>query len=176
MCVAYVLKSEDYYRNFKQSIRSKDTFLTYDHRLKAFMKYRRIAEGQYSQLIEGKDVKQIEAEIIDFIVFLKERHYSLGSQKGYLNALIHFYSYNDIVISRKKLSGFLSNDDYNVLTSEDNNNSNEGGGEKPYTHEQTAKLLDFADIRTKVIILVMSSAGLRLGALPSLISFSAAWV
>jgi hypothetical protein len=37
--------------------------VTYDHRLKAFMKYRGLGEGQYSQLIEGKDIKVIEAEI-----------------------------------------------------------------------------------------------------------------
>lgn len=57
MTSTYVLKpkSEDYYRNFKQSIKSKDTFVTYDHKLKAYMKYRGFTE--YSQLIEGKDAR-----------------------------------------------------------------------------------------------------------------------
>jgi hypothetical protein len=78
-------KSEIYYRKFKQSIKSKETFVTYDHRLKAYMKYRHLTE--FSQLINGsdgqgkKDVKQIEDEIIDFIILLKERNYSLASQK-----------------------------------------------------------------------------------------------
>jgi hypothetical protein len=54
------------------------------------MKYRHLTE--FSQLINGsdgqgkKDVKQIEDEIIDFIILLKERNYSLASQKGYLHA------------------------------------------------------------------------------------------
>jgi hypothetical protein len=49
------------------------------------MKYRHLTE--FSQLINGsdgqgkKDVKQIEDEIIDFIILLKERNYSLASQK-----------------------------------------------------------------------------------------------
>jgi hypothetical protein len=50
------------------------------------MKYRGLsaADGEnYSKLIEDKDVKLIEAEIIDFIVSLKERNYSLASQKSY---------------------------------------------------------------------------------------------
>ena len=162
----YMLKSsEDYYRKFKQSIKSKDTFVTYDHRLKSYMKYKGIAEGQYSQLIEGKDVKQIEEEITDFVIFIKERNYSLSSQQGYLNALNHFYDINDVTIRRKKISKFLSNDDNNVVTLEDNDNdgdSSGGGGDTPYIHEQIAKLLDFADIRTKVIILLMSSSGMRL--------------
>ena len=57
----------------------------------------------------------------------------------------------------------MSNDD-NVLSdfqhdiSQGNNNSSntqlsqpKGDGDKPYTHEQIAKLLEFADIRTKVM-------------------------
>jgi hypothetical protein len=65
-------RSENYYRKFKQSIKSNETFVTYDHRLKAYTKYRGFTE--YSQLIgEGKDVKQIENEIIDFIFLLLPR-------------------------------------------------------------------------------------------------------
>jgi hypothetical protein len=81
--------------------------------------------------------------------------------------LNHFYDINDVTIRRKKISKFLSNDDNNVVTLEDNDNdgdSSGGGGDTPYIHEQIAKLLDFADIRTKVIILLMSSSGMRLGA------------
>ena len=55
MTSTYVLKpksEEDYYRNFKQYIKSKYTFLSYNHRLKTFMKYMGIADGQYSQLVE----------------------------------------------------------------------------------------------------------------------------
>jgi hypothetical protein len=99
---SYVLKSEDYYRNFKQSIKSKLTLVSYDQRLKAFMKYKGILASDYAVLIEGKDVREIEADIIDFIVSLKDRHYSLESQKSYLNALIHFYSINDVMVRRKK--------------------------------------------------------------------------
>jgi integrase len=171
-------KSEIYYRKFKQSIKSKETFVTYDHRLKAYMKYRHLTE--FSQLIDGscagegeKDVKEIEDEITDFIIFLKERNYSLASQKGYLDALNHFYDVNDITIRRKKISKFLSNDDIIITTNDidtNDNNTNDysGNGDKPYTHEQIAKLLNFADVRTKVMILLMCSSGMRIGALPTL--------
>jgi integrase len=139
------------------------------------MKYRHLTE--YSQLIDGsdgqgkKDVKQIEDEITDFIIFLKERNYSLASQKGYLHALNHFYDVNDITIRLKKISKFLSNDDVVFSETEkehDLNNNDSGNGDKPYTHEQIAKLLEFADIRTKVMILLMCSSGMRIGALPTL--------
>jgi integrase len=141
------------------------------------MKYKRIPQGEHSQLIieegeEGskykyKEIRQIESDIIDFVIFLKERHYTLSSQKTYLNALIHFFSINDITLNRKKISKFMPNDDLVSETLDDVNEGGAGGddNDKPYTREQIAKLLDFADIRTKVMILLMSSAGLRLGAL-----------
>jgi integrase len=74
------------------------------------------------------------------------------------------------------LSAYLSNDDViEETTNYDNNNDNNStesnncdSGDKPYTHEQIARLLEYSDIRTRVIILIMSSAGLRLGALPIL--------
>jgi integrase len=163
-----------YYYNFKQTIKSKDTFVTYDYRLKDYMKYRGIEQGHYSQLIEGKELKDIEHEISRFIAFLKERNYSLSYQRGYLYALNHFYDANDITIRTKKISKYMSNDDNNN-NSDNNDSDSEGGdgnaatnGEKPYTREQIAKLLEFSDIRTKVIILLMCSSGMRVGALPIL--------
>jgi integrase len=127
------------------------------------MKYIGLAEGEYSQLIEGKDAKQIEDKIIDFIISLKERHYSLASQKAYLSALLHFFNINDVMLRRNKISKYLSNDD-TVVVAEEITTTND----KPYTYEQIAKLLEFSDIRTKVAILLMCSSGMRLGALPLL--------
>ncbi|MFL6368382.1 MAG: tyrosine-type recombinase/integrase [Nitrososphaeraceae archaeon] len=176
MTSTYVLNNkscEDYYRRFKEAIKSKDTFLSYTDQLKVYIKYRGIADGQYFQLIEDKDTRTIEDDIIDFIISLKERNYSLASQKACLSALIHFYSINNLVLNRKKIGKFLSSDDVIIVNNNNNNLTSEvsqdqGSGDKPYTYERIAKLLEFSDIRTKVIILIMSSAGLRLGALPTL--------
>jgi hypothetical protein len=47
---------EDYYQNFKQSIKSKDNFLAYDHRLKTYMKYKQIlpdSSDVYLDILEG---------------------------------------------------------------------------------------------------------------------------
>jgi site-specific recombinase XerD len=80
------------------------------------MKYKGISLGDFASLIEGKHTREIEADIRDFIKSLKDRHYAFASQKTYLAALCHFYSFNDVVLNRKKLSGFLSNDDCAVTT------------------------------------------------------------
>jgi adenylate cyclase class IV len=74
MGISYnVIKSDDYYyRNFKQSIRSKETLRSYDNKLSSFMTFKGTPAGQYSQLIEGKSVKEIESDVIDYIISLKE--------------------------------------------------------------------------------------------------------
>jgi len=118
------------------------------------------------------DAKIVESDIIGFLVSLRERHYSYGSRQCYLNAICHFYDINDVPIRRKKISRFLgSNDDESVATADDNDITGglvEYREDKPYSHEQIARLLEFSDERTKIMILLMSSAGLRLGALPGL--------
>jgi hypothetical protein len=119
--------------------------------------------SSYDQLIEGKTTTAIETQIIDFIVDLKSKGYTYGTQRAFLNAICHFYDINDVYLNRKKINRFVSDND--SIVSEEITQTVE---DKPYTHQQIQKLLDFSDIRTKVIILVMASAGLRLGALPLL--------
>jgi integrase len=117
-------------------------------------------QDQYLQLIKGKSVSNIEDDIHNFITSLGNRHYTLNSQKAYLNAIIHLYTMNNIILNRKILARYLSNDDVSV------DDELQQEHDKPYTREQIARLLEFAtDLRTKVMILLMASAGLRVGAL-----------
>jgi site-specific recombinase XerD len=95
---SYILTPEDYYRNFKQAIKAKETFNSYDQKLKTFMKYKGVSPTDFASLIQDKDTRQIEADVINFIISLKEKHYSLRSQDAYLSALIHFYSINDVIV------------------------------------------------------------------------------
>jgi hypothetical protein len=62
------IRPEDYYRNFKESIND-----SYNNKLKAFMRFKGVAEGQFSKLVEAKDTRQNEADITDFIISLKEK-------------------------------------------------------------------------------------------------------
>jgi hypothetical protein len=98
-----------YYRNFKQSNKAKNTFNSYDPKLKGFMKYNGISLEDFSSLIEEKNIRQIEADVIDFIKLLKESIIPYLLRR--LSALVHFFSINDVIIRRKKIAKFLSNDD-----------------------------------------------------------------
>ena len=61
-----------HYRNFKQSNKAKNTFSSYDQKFKAFMKYKGISLEDFPSLIEEKNTRQIEADVISFIILLKE--------------------------------------------------------------------------------------------------------
>lgn len=139
-----------YESNFINSIRSISTRRTYEFR---FNKYREFA----SDKLLLADSRLIENQIIDFIFSLKKRGLRQGSLNGYLSAITHFYVMNDIMLNRKKITKFINMDERNKR------NQNQG-----YTTEQIQKLLDICDERTKVIILIYASTGIRLAALPAL--------
>jgi integrase len=100
--------------------------------------------------------KKLEGLIRDYITHLKvDQKLAYNSVNMYVASISHFYQMNDVSLNWKKLSKFKGK---RRLAVED----------KPYTKEQIRQLLDFADLRTKCMILLMSSAGLRRGAIPNL--------
>jgi integrase len=134
--------------NFLNSISSKATSKLYQF---CFNKYR---EFTNDNLIG--DHKTIENQIIDFIFSLKNRGLSQRSVKTYFVAITHFYTMNDIVLNRKKITKFINTDERKKSKNE------------AYTSEQIHKLLDICDDRTKLIVLIFASTGIRLAALPPL--------
>ena len=70
-------------------------------------------------------------------------------------AIAHFYAMNNVVLNWRRLSKFKGKKRLAV-------------DDKPYSKEQIRQLLDFADLRSKCIILLMCSGGLRRGAIPDL--------
>jgi integrase len=100
--------------------------------------------------------KKLEGLIRDYITHLKiDMKRSYNTVNLYVASISHFYQMNDVILNWKRLSKFKGK---KRLVVED----------KPYSKEQIRQLLDFADLRTKCVILLMSSAGLRRGAIPTL--------
>jgi site-specific recombinase XerD len=95
-------------------------------------------------------------DICDFVTHLRKEGIASGSISLYLAALSKFYSMNDITtLNWKKIHSF------------------EGEREKvaedrPYTHSEIQMLLGRSGIRNRAIIQIMTSAGLRVGAVPLL--------
>jgi len=193
MSSKYIIKPGDYYRNFVRSLSPK-TLESYDYKLRRYMQFLGIspspspstspssdkprrktkpssynvpdyAEEDYAKIIEGKSVEQIEDEIRNFIEWQKDQHYAASSQSHYLCAISKFCYQNCIKLNSEWLSSFVSNDDVVIKTEQDLEQQENRG----YSREEISKLLEFCkSLRTQVMILLMASSGMRLGALPIL--------
>lgn len=150
---ASISNSDNAYINFIESIDSKYTKQVYRLTLGYFMKFIKIQN--YDDIIKI-DAATLESYIRDFIIYLKEeRRLAPASIHLYIAALAHFCDMNDVIIRWKKLKKFKPK-------------SRRQQDDKPYTREQIQQLLTNAGPRERAIILLMSSAGLRRGAIPLL--------
>jgi integrase len=137
--MSLVLEGRPYY-NFINSLHSEPTKKTYRYTLVRFMRF-------YQLLSVDKllDLSSKDQCIIDYLL----------SQKGYqskalsLNAIKKFYEMNDIILNWKKISCYLG---------AKQKNKNRG-----YTHEEIQQVLAISDQRMKMIILLLSSSGVRVG-------------
>jgi integrase len=85
----------------------------------------------------------IQSQLIDYVIHLREEKMLVSKTiHSNLEALKKFYDTNDVELKGKK--------------------------DRPYAHQEIAKMLEKSDQRTRIAILLMCSAGLRVGALPSL--------
>ena len=72
-----------------------------------------------------------------------------------INALKKFCEMNDLVLNWKKISQYIG--EYQRVAKD-----------RAYKHEEIKTLVDSADLRMKVILLLMASSGMRIGAIPDL--------
>ena len=91
--------------------------------------------------------------IIMFIEFCKQRKLSYNTIHGYITGIHHFYEYNDINLKWKRINAHLPAKEKRI-------------DERAYTHEEIKRMVDIASLRDKAILLIMSSSGPRIDAVP----------
>ncbi len=151
-----------YYANFINSLSSKATKDDYGMTIKDFMRFLGIPEGNYADLVEGKDKNAIEIQIKSYLVYLRqERGVTYQTANHYLSAIKAFYYENsDFEFKWKRIKNHLGED----------TGPAKKGKDRGYTLEEIQIMLENArDPRTKVAILLMASNGMRLGAVPDLV-------
>ena len=100
-------------------------------------------------------IADIENMLVDYLLDLRKQDLS----SSYINlnfcALKLFYFMNDVRINKEKIGKYLGE-------------SKKKNVDRSYTHPEIKSLIDIADLRLKVVISVLASTGMRIGALPPL--------
>lgn len=141
------------YSNFIDSIASKFTKSGYVNTLKNFMLF--LKTDKYSDLTTMSQDRIFDS-IKSYILHMKSTGLRSRTILIKLYALKCFYDMNDVEdIKWKKLKRFRGED----------SDINEDRG---YQHEEIQQILNVSDLRTKAVVLLLASSGIRVGALSTL--------
>ena len=139
------------YFNFIQA-HTAETRKTYKYYFSCYLQFNQLKD---SDLLLQKTPKEIEQNIIKYIMHMKESGLAPNTIYCACASVFSFYEMNDIDLRKRKIKKYIG----------ELRKIHKG---EAYTHQQIAKLLNVAPERLKVIILLLSSTGMRIGALPSL--------
>jgi integrase len=117
------------------------------------MNFIRITE--VDSLLESNSPKVIEAQLIDYIMSLRQDGISYSTIKYLVAPIFTFYQLNDVLLNKKKVFRYLG--EFKRVVKD-----------KAYTTEQIRQALQNADQRMRMIILLLASTACRIGALPAL--------
>jgi site-specific recombinase XerC len=143
------------YRNFVGTCRTPSTRYVYKKSLEYFLSYLRLGTGDYVKLL-NMDTKIAQMNICDYISYLRNQK-GLASQTvtAYVSAVRKFYVMNDVQLNWEKIHSFKGEEEKRA-------------DDRPYTHSEILTILQKTTPRNRAIILLMSSAGLRVGSISSL--------
>lgn len=136
-------------------LRSEHTKKGYRKCFQQFLKATQLTEQDLiNQALQSP--RLVESLIINHIRYLVEkRKLGHGTIKTHCFSIFHFFEMNDVILNKRKVIRFLP--------------PNEGTREdRAYTHEEIHQILDKCDERSRVIVLLMASTGMRVGAIPVL--------
>jgi site-specific recombinase XerD len=124
--------------------------------LRYYMHYLQLSPEAYDKLLvlADQDSKLTQMNICDYVSFLRKQK-SPATVSAYIAAIRKFYAMNDIQLNWDKIHSFEGEKE---KQSED----------RPYTHSEIQTLIQNASPRNRAIILLMTSSGQRVGAVPLL--------
>jgi hypothetical protein len=157
--------------NFIQSIGNPETRKEYVAGLKRFLVHYKIGRWEQLEKLQLKESesllkssceellklspKMLEDILIDYIVFMKSNDRSKGLIGQQIGSVRKFLVTNRITLNWDFINQYKGE-------------FKKKQKDEAYTHEQIQKLLDISGIRTRVLVLIFSSTGARVGAIPDL--------
>jgi integrase len=140
-------------QTFLYSIKSKETQKVYLNYLKYFQDFNK--SNIEDLLILSLHPKSIEEILIRYIVFMREKGLAYQTILGRLSAVTAFLEVNDVTVNHKKLKRFMGENNKTIR-------------DEAYTREDLSKMFEQATFRTRLIISIYSSTGIRKAALVDL--------
>jgi len=135
---------------FENSIHSKVTLKSYTYALHKFIEYFKLRD--YDSLAEMQS-KMLQEMIEDYVMYMKSRSLSRSSINTPINALQLFCESNDVDIKWKKIRRMAPQQKKRT-------------GKKAYSTKDIQNMLKFEPkLRNKVIIHILTSTGIRVGAI-----------
>jgi integrase len=138
---------------FEQSIKSEFTRNVYIVCLKKYFQFP--GSSKFVECDHTTDPRKVEKHIIDYIISLKKEGKGYSGIKNYVSAICKYYKVKDVYLNTNKISQFLPE-------------FKKSKKDRPYRYEEIQKLLEIADERMRVVILMLASTGMRIGAIPDL--------
>jgi site-specific recombinase XerD len=140
-------QEQEVYFNFINSLKSPVTKEVYNINIQYYLKFCNL-----SKLSELVTIQEPQKQIIKYIMSLRQKALATCSINTMLYAIYHFYEMNDITLNRKKINMFKGEPTLKPI-------------DRAYNYDEIKKILDISDLRMKVVIGLMYSAGLRVGAI-----------
>ncbi|MGD1837409.1 MAG: hypothetical protein ACPKPY_05055 [Nitrososphaeraceae archaeon] len=155
-------KNSEAYQNFIMSLSSTYAKRTY-HVLNKFIKFIKLdGQDKYKKLVEF-DINTIATMIKDYVIDAKEKGRSQQSINIDCAAIKHFFEMNDIEIKwTKKLNKFKN---MKIDTKNNNDDNDTDKKDRAYIMEEIRQAFNGSeDLRGRVIISILTSTGIRVGA------------
>jgi hypothetical protein len=141
------------YISFINGLRSPATKKGYRNSLKRYMNYHKITNTD-DLLTHQTNPRLIEKQIIEYVISLRKDNIAYATIAFLVAPVFTFYQLNDVLLNRKKVFRYLGEFKLAVR-------------DKAYSIELIQIALQNADQRMLMILLILSSTGARIGALPS---------
>jgi integrase len=140
------------YDKFIKSCRSEVTKKAYAFILNRFMAHYELSD--YEDIL-SLSVKQLEEMVVDYLLFMRKDNLSKSYVTQQISAIKRFLFMNDVVLNWNKIIEYKGE-------------FKRKQKDEAYTAEQINKILQTCDSRSRVMVLIFASTGIRIGALPEL--------
>jgi Site-specific recombinase XerD len=134
--------------DFMYTVKSQDSQKLY---MKYFDYFYQFSNKTPSELL-SMNVKDIETLTIEYVKDMRDNKLSSSSIKGRISPILTFLQLNDVVVNKKKIVRYFGEEKKTVK-------------DLAYTNGDIQKMLARSKLRTKVMILIYASTGIRKSAI-----------